>query len=576
MNKLLPYEEDFAVQLKNIQLPDEDMAWDDMRKRLDDDKDRKPVPVPFRFWPHLSLLLITLITCFVLYNNFSANKKSVEQTKSDSPKKIAETTEAKTPSDKQHAKEINSTTKEADSITTSNELLPTNENDFATNNTSTKDKRNLIPGYQINEPIDEGKENDSNQRVSNININSKKKEIRKKISLIKSEKDEGENTGTQTTMPNRKKENLQVKTNFVTKRKNDSDRITSDADILNPSTPKLKKDGIAADKESSSITLNRPANKQTVSGETNVSVIAPGMDSIANAFSKSTAQNNDQQQIAANTNNTSLKDSNTLKQADTASLAIVNTTDSSAKKKIAKPNKPKSKAISFAAGASISLPLNKIGPQANSLSLYPNANLPIDSSGANAASPGKWQDYIPSIYARIYKGEKWFLQAEFKLRTTIDGYDILFSKVVTPRNALEDLITQKTLTKAYYMQVPVTINYSVSKNWSVGTGVVWNKFTKATGVETQSLYHVLRQRDSVLSSKRINIDKSEKSFLPYFLQWRLETQYRWKRFSLGMNYSVALQPFQKFVTSGGEYKNKSTGSFQLFLRYEIWNSKKGK
>src|SRR5215510_2976596 len=46
MNKRLPYEEQMAEQLKDVSLPDENLAWADMERRLDEDDDYRVIP----FW----------------------------------------------------------------------------------------------------------------------------------------------------------------------------------------------------------------------------------------------------------------------------------------------------------------------------------------------------------------------------------------------------------------------------------------------------------------------------------------------------------------------------------------------
>ena len=47
MNEYLPYEDELKKQLDDLPLPSEDIAWDDMKQRLDkDDKDRPLIP-PF-------------------------------------------------------------------------------------------------------------------------------------------------------------------------------------------------------------------------------------------------------------------------------------------------------------------------------------------------------------------------------------------------------------------------------------------------------------------------------------------------------------------------------------------------
>jgi hypothetical protein len=52
-----------------------------------------------------------------------------------------------------------------------------------------------------------------------------------------------------------------------------------------------------------------------------------------------------------------------------------------------------------------------------------------------------------------------------------------------------------------------------------------------------------------------------------------ETQYRWKRFSLGARYSFGLQPYIVFTLPGGTQQRERNKSLQVFLRYEIWKSK---
>src|SRR6185295_853381 len=52
MNKRLPYEEQLAEQLNDVSLPDENMAWADMKRRLEKDDDDRIIP----FWLNGCLL----------------------------------------------------------------------------------------------------------------------------------------------------------------------------------------------------------------------------------------------------------------------------------------------------------------------------------------------------------------------------------------------------------------------------------------------------------------------------------------------------------------------------------------
>jgi len=48
MSERLPYEEQLPQQWNNLPLPDEDMAWADMKRRLEEEEDKPLLP----FWLH--------------------------------------------------------------------------------------------------------------------------------------------------------------------------------------------------------------------------------------------------------------------------------------------------------------------------------------------------------------------------------------------------------------------------------------------------------------------------------------------------------------------------------------------
>ena len=61
MNERLPYEEELSKQLNDLQLPDEDVSWKDMERRLNDDSDDGVIVPPLqRGCLGYSLLLILL------------------------------------------------------------------------------------------------------------------------------------------------------------------------------------------------------------------------------------------------------------------------------------------------------------------------------------------------------------------------------------------------------------------------------------------------------------------------------------------------------------------------------------
>ena len=63
MNKKLPYEQKIEDRLADLSLPDEDMAWEDMRKRLEEDDDGGIIPVWLRgcgLWSLLGVVILAV------------------------------------------------------------------------------------------------------------------------------------------------------------------------------------------------------------------------------------------------------------------------------------------------------------------------------------------------------------------------------------------------------------------------------------------------------------------------------------------------------------------------------------
>ena len=68
MNDRLPYEEQLAQQWNDLPLPDENMAWDDMKRRLDEDDNDRIIPIWLRgcgIWALVGIVLIAIGWWFV-------------------------------------------------------------------------------------------------------------------------------------------------------------------------------------------------------------------------------------------------------------------------------------------------------------------------------------------------------------------------------------------------------------------------------------------------------------------------------------------------------------------------------
>ena len=183
---------------------------------------------------------------------------------------------------------------------------------------------------------------------------------------------------------------------------------------------------------------------------------------------------------------------------------------------------------------------------------------------------GSLADYIPSAYLQLYSGKKWFLQTEFKFGAPQHTKEFVYtSKVIKDTLGVQTRASYR-LKKTYYHQLPIGLHYNVSPGFSIGTGMVMNKFFGA--ISEQEIRQQVNPFSDTLLSKGIVRDKSDSLFRSTFWQWFVETQYRYKRLSIGARYASGIQPFIEYNNALGELRKEKNHSLQLFLRYELWRS----
>ncbi len=220
--------------------------------------------------------------------------------------------------------------------------------------------------------------------------------------------------------------------------------------------------------------------------------------------------------------------------------------------------------IYFNAGLAVWQNLDFIGSGAKAISYEPS--LPVSSK------QNRLLDYLPSLYARMNKGGKWFLQAELRFRAPRDEQNLIVGRKET--NAPSGVIADtRIVTKTYYHQFSLGFNYFIAKNWSVGAGLTYNRFNRAVTIEKTGII-IPGFSDSLLSIKSTVIKNADSNFIKSYIQASVETQYRIKRFSFGLNYSRGMQPYLRTTLPGGIVQKEKNSSFRLFLRYELWRQKK--
>jgi len=252
---------------------------------------------------------------------------------------------------------------------------------------------------------------------------------------------------------------------------------------------------------------------------------------------------------------------------DTAKNSIEKKTDDSLQRnrtsKEEKPDSAKSLKVWFASGISLhqQLPING------------QEFIPYNSEGRK----GNLADYIPAVFLRMYRGHKWFIQSEFRYGAPQYTKEFLYQQTHKTDSA-QNVTTQSTsLRKTYYHQLPLTFNYFVSKDLSVGVGIVWNKFVSAISSQDIIKHNNLTGTDSVISRGTILVTKTPDTsnvFAKSWFQALFEMQYRWKRFSFGARYAVGLEPYIKFELQPGVPQQEKNSSLNIFLGYELWRSKK--
>lgn len=291
---------------------------------------------------------------------------------------------------------------------------------------------------------------------------------------------------------------------------------------------------------------------------------------VTNSTAISQPRNNTGGAVPANgKNETTGKD--TIEKNDTTGKTLVTNTDTTRYNKNSNQNNlaqtdDNNDKVWFGAGLALQqlIPVN--GQKA----------VPYSSSGRK----GSLGDYIPSAYFRLYHKRK-FLQVEFKYGAPQYTRDVAYQKTVISTDSSSGISVANVnhVKKTYYHQLPVSIHYIPVPNLSIGAGVVWNKFQSAVVEQQTRSFRGNVEIDSggaAIPSKLLTLNSdSATSFSKSYLQFMVEAQYNWRRFSFGARYAFGLQPYLTFTSPAtGQQQNEKNASLNIFIRYELWRSKK--
>lgn len=509
MNEERPYKEFPPEQLNDLPLPDEEQSWQGMKQLLDkDDDDRVPPPIWFRGCAGWIALLGLLGALWLVF------RPDQWLDRREGERQRVERQKEKGGTD--------------EGVTEKGE----GREEIRQKVERRKDTV-LIPADNSNKPVQPGTTETDTQPVPQQEETAPGKATDRTKNNTEREKVEGRG----------QKEKGTVKRTVQPVKKGETKKVDTGVPQPGAKQPEVKQ----GDKKQKPTNTQQktPKEKQTIDSGTVVKqTVTPQTSSPVTPLRDSTA---------------TAKATDPPKKDPALPQAV---TDSSTQTSTAKKKEDKEKNYYFSAGLALQQQIPFAGQKAN----------PYDYYGRK----GSLADYIPSLYLRFHQDRKWFLQSEFRYgapqsvkEITYDSFSFTDTgNIITTTNALQ-------LKKTFFHQLPISFNYFVLPNWSIGAGVMYSRFHSAISEQTVRLRNNQLQRDSLVSQKVVYLKANPDSmsvFTSSQLHALVETQYEWKRFSLGLRYTQGLVPFIRYQEPTGVLREEKNRSLQAFIRFRIWKS----
>jgi hypothetical protein len=514
MTDRLPYEDEMKDSLQDLPLPDENQAWADMARRLKEEDDDDPItPLWLRGclpWGMLGLLLVWLGWWIVKPMHFF--KKENNQVAKTGEVRKNETGNVEKISVKKDTSFVNHTQPQLDSHVMRKESMANHKIDTATLERPGKETTIISTSLHGLKKIKGGSEKIATvRRRKNQAVGNHISEDNISHNKI---------TGTIRKKVSHKKRNEQgVKEKAdITKNKTTSDQPDRPPVIVQQNPPPIS---------------NEKKNNVTVSGQPIT------------------------QNEGINTNTSTVVIDTLLKKDSVVKTTNPPPVDSSMVSQAKKKGKKSTWHYEAGLGLQQQLPVN--GQQ----------TVPYNAQGRK----GSLADYIPSLYGKAIKG-KWSVQLGFHYAAPQSTKEVTyFQKSIRDTSGITTTNTSK-IKKTFYHQLPLSVHYNILPAWSIGSGVVWNKFVSAITEQDVSTRQPNQQADSLQSRAILPLRQADSNFVTSYFQLILESQFRWKKITVGVRYAIGLQPYLKFHLPGGNQQEEKNNTLQLYLRYSLWQSKK--
>lgn len=460
-NSGTPYNQNIADKMQHLSLPSEDMAWEDMLRRLEKEEDDRPIFFWWRGclpWLLVGLLLLVGGTAWWWVNKEKSEK--IPQTITNNNHNNANVDHA--PPQTQNA-----------------DIKDKNEIAVSDSKKREDHKAGMLDGYYPKPNVKKGKVSDANQKLIYPKQTKEQKQEKNKIISVGVNKDEAER-----------------------------ENIIADKQIRETKTRFIIDSSIIIDSSREQIATNE---KQKEIGITETE------DSITTAKNNKPSEDN-------------------------------------VEKKLEKKY-----------WLSVGLTLQQLLPIAG------QKGTPYNASGRK----GSLADYIPAADLSLHRGNKWTAQLGFRYgapQYAREGLTIL-QKQDTGFGVRTQTIGK--VQKTYYHQVPLSVRYTIADRFSVGGGIVWNRFTSAIISQDLVRRNIFTQQDTFLVKDKIIAQRTaDSNFVKSYYQAAVEAQYELRRFSIGAKYQFGLQPYLLFTLPGGGSSKEYNRSLIVYVRYRLWQRRK--
>jgi hypothetical protein len=236
-----------------------------------------------------------------------------------------------------------------------------------------------------------------------------------------------------------------------------------------------------------------------------------------------------------------------------------------------------------------------------------NLNLPVSRQEMSTVNvngkQSKLIDYLPSVFVQYHFSKKLFVETEFQFISPQYTPELKLANKFSDPTAVSYKEHEVELNKLYYLNVPVSINYSPLPNLYIGAGLQYSYLRKtileevecmwakdASGWKMTSETKTIKVKSNPNAEAKSNNGRGRGSTpgtpVPVMTQldtvaqkfrssdWRFlaDAHYNWKRFNLGVRFNRGLN---NYITSEVSTYNSTikvqdrNESFQLYLRYTI-------